>query len=232
MEVRWAVATIRRQPLVVALPSLLLAVLAAVLTYSTVPVYTAAARGVVSVAEPSSRSANVLTSGSQYILARLTSYAELATTTQVLDPVAATFGLPQGGPALARSVSAQNEVHTAFIDVSASDEQPQRAAAVADAVLARLAATVDDLENGNVRLVSTGPVAVPTAPSNKGVTVNVVLGALGGLVLGVALAVLAQFARDRRGTGQSQPQSLPAAEGEQDPLTPPQPAATGPASQG
>jgi capsular polysaccharide biosynthesis protein len=198
MDIRWTVGAIRRHWLVVAIAAVGLGAMAGVLTYLTTPEYSATARGVVSVTWPDSRPTAALTSGSLYIQARLTSYARLATTSTVLDSVTAELRPAGTGRSLRDEVSARNEVDTAFLDVTVQDQNPAVAARAADAVLAKLRTTIGELESGAVQLAATGPAAVPTVPSNRHITKNVGLAAVGGAVLGMVLAVLIQLVAERR----------------------------------
>lgn len=80
---------------------------------------------------------------------------------------------------------------TMLIQVSATDPDPDRAAQIANAVVALL--PVNDPSNGTVRYDVTEPAAVPQRPSSPDVPVTV----LAAAVLGVALAVASAVARDR-----------------------------------
>jgi capsular polysaccharide biosynthesis protein len=201
MDLRYALTAIRRMWLVVILVMVALAGLAAVMAQRTVPKYAATARGVVSVSRPDARPPSVLTSGSMYILARLTSYARLGTSSRVLDSVADELGLARTGQALRDRVVARNEVGTAFLDVTVADHDPATAARIADATMRQLATVVTDLESGAVTLTPTGPAATASTPVGPPRPLVVGLGTAGGAVAGAVLAVLAQLARDRRRVG-------------------------------
>ena len=200
MDLRDVLRAVRRLWFVVVLSLIAVSVLAAVLAVRTEPRYATTARGVVSVTDPETRPPSVLASSSQYILARLTSYARLAASSRVLDPVAAEVGLDRGGGHdLRREVTAQNEVETAFIDVTVEERDPALAARIADATVRHLAATVTDLEGGTVRVTPTGSAPVPTAASNRHPTLDIGVGAVAGLLLGTLLAVLADLIRPTSG---------------------------------
>jgi polysaccharide biosynthesis transport protein len=93
MDVRRTVDAVRRRwPIVVAVAVLLPALVGA-LTLSSAPRYRATTQGFVTVNSPETRSPNVLSSGSLFILGRMTSYAQLAVTGRVLDPVVSSLGL-------------------------------------------------------------------------------------------------------------------------------------------
>ena len=144
MDLRDVLRAVRRLWFVVVLSLIAVSVLAAVLAVRTEPRYATTARGVVSVTDPETRPPSVLASSSQYILARLTSYARLAASSRVLDPVAAELGLDRAGHDLRREVTAQNEVETAFIDVTVEERDPALAARIAEATVRQLAATVTE----------------------------------------------------------------------------------------
>jgi capsular polysaccharide biosynthesis protein len=193
VDLRDVLRAVRRLWFVVVLSLIAVSVLAAVLAVRTEPRYATTARGVVTVTDPETRPPSVLASSSQYILARLTSYARLAASSRVLDPVAAELGLDRAGHDLRREVTAQNEVETAFIDVTVEERDPALAARIADATVRQLAATVTDLEGGTIRVTPTGPAPVPTAASNRHLTLDIGLGAVAGLLLGTLLAALADL---------------------------------------
>jgi receptor protein-tyrosine kinase len=161
-------------------------------------VYTATAQGVVSVAAPQTRSANVLTSGSLYIIARMTSYAQLGETPGVLDPVASSLGLGVSGRALSDRVSTSAVVDTAVIDVTAEADDPDQAAEIADATVRQLGAAVGQFENGTIQVTLSSPAIAPSTPSNFRFITNVGVALFLGLLLGMGLALAVDRVSARR----------------------------------
>ncbi|MEU2349084.1 Wzz/FepE/Etk N-terminal domain-containing protein [Modestobacter sp. NPDC049651] len=188
MDVRTTLGLLARRWLVVVGTAVVAALVVGVLAWSRTPTYTASADVLVSVAAPETRSTNVLASGSQFILQRMTSYAELATASRVLDPVATALGTDPDE--LSQHVAATASVDTALVRIRAGDRDPETAARMADAVARQLEDAVGDLENGTVRAALTAPAQVPGSPSDTSAVVLVALAAAGGLVLGAALVLL------------------------------------------
>jgi capsular polysaccharide biosynthesis protein len=120
----------------------------------------------------------------------MSSYAQMGTTARVLEPVISSLQLEETPPTLAGHVVSQSRVKTAFIDVSVEYNDPALAARIADTAARQLGTTMEQLENGNLRVVVSSPAAMPMAPSNHRLTVNLLFGAASGLILGIAIALL------------------------------------------
>ncbi|MFC0672802.1 polysaccharide biosynthesis tyrosine autokinase [Brachybacterium hainanense] len=128
-----------------------------------------------------------------YARGQITTYADLATTPLVLDPVIEELALPTSSPALARSVSAAVPQDTSLIVVTARAGTPGDSAALADAVAASLRTQVEDLEGPtSVELTVVTPATVPDRQASPDVLQNIVLGA----VAAVLAALLAALVRD------------------------------------
>lgn len=134
--------------------------------------------------------------GSNFSTDRVKSYTELATSPTVLDPVITELGLPVTAAQLAGSVQASVPLETVLIDLSATSNSPDLAAALANSVAGNLAKVIEDLETSDTRGSSpvkatvVTPATVPTLPAWPSVPVNLGLGVLVGLLVGVGLAVL------------------------------------------
>jgi len=144
-----------------------------------------------------------LVQGSTYVQSQLQSYTRLATTPTVLEPVVDQLGLDTTPARLAREVEAENPLGTVIVDVSATDADPVRAAAIANAVTRSLRDEATRLSpesaDGSSALalsvVAVAPVPVhPTSPDRRLLTLT---GAAAGGALGVAGALL-RFATDAR----------------------------------
>jgi len=186
-----------RWPVVLAV-TVLAALLAALISMMTPRAYTTSTQGFVSVSDPQARSQNVLASGSQYILARMTSYAALASSTEVLTPVVETLGLDRSAAELSAQMSSRTVVNTTFIEVTVEDADPALAARIADATMQQLATTIQDLENGTVHVEVPQPAPVPDTPKDRHTIRNAALGGSAGIVLGIGIAVLVSRILDRR----------------------------------
>ncbi|WP_062206113.1 polysaccharide biosynthesis tyrosine autokinase [Demequina salsinemoris] len=165
------------------------------MTAVTPPTYTASAKVFVSTSGASSVSE--LQQGSSFTLARVATYADLATTQSVLDPTIEALGLTDtAAQDLRGEVSATASTSKSVIDITATDEDPAFATALATEVATQLGVVVEDLETtdgGDGSTVSLSVVQqaeTPQYPSSPNLKLNLALGALLGLALGVGIALL------------------------------------------
>lgn len=149
-----------------------------------------------------------LVQGNSFTLSRVKTYASLATSQDVLERVIADLGLTLDSQTLAESVAASPVLDTTIIEINAVDEDPALAARIADAVAASLATTVAEIESPGeggspVQLTTVERATVPQTPVSPRPMLNVALGALLGLALGIAIALLREVLdtriRDERG---------------------------------
>lgn len=168
----------------------------AVVVNSISPVkYEAQSQQFVSMTDQSSSIAKIL-SGSQFTLQRVKSYTQVATSSQVLDPVIRDLGLPTTASTLAGRVEVSNPLDTVLIQISVKDGDPKRAADIANAISTQLANVVDMIERPQggttapVKLSVTQPALPPTAPVSPRKGLNLALGLLVGLALGAGAALL------------------------------------------
>ncbi|WP_120003297.1 polysaccharide biosynthesis tyrosine autokinase [Nesterenkonia muleiensis] len=134
--------------------------------------------------------------GNVYTEARMASYVELATTPRVLDPVIEELGLDESATSLANRLDVTNSTNTTIISLTATDENPVFAADVANAASVSLTEAVNEAETlpgseqapvNITQVTQAQPAATPSSPQ---IPLNVALGALVGLALGVGVAVL------------------------------------------
>ena len=195
MEPAQVLAALRRSWWLVVVAALLGLAGAAVANASTPRLYRADVQQFVSFADQSDSSANVL-SGSQFTLQRVKSYTQVATSAQVLEPVIHDLRLPMTTSSLAAEIQATNPLDTVLIDIAVTDTDPRRAARLANAIAARFGLVVADLErppgggDSPVKVSVTEPAAVPGAPVSPRVNLNLALGLLAGIALGVGGALL------------------------------------------
>ncbi|WIB78035.1 polysaccharide biosynthesis tyrosine autokinase [Curtobacterium sp. MCPF17_002] len=135
-----------------------------------------------------------LSQSNNFSAARVTSYAALATTPEVLRAAATAAGLHGEDAEIADAVDVSTEPDTVIIDIGATATNPDRAAAIANAVAAELIDAVARVERGNgtaVIRLSVVEEAIPAEePFTPRVPVNIALGLLAGLTLGIAGALL------------------------------------------
>ncbi len=135
------------------------------------------------------------TGGSQFVNQRVPTYPDVARSQTVLAPVIEELSLPDSVTDLRSRIEAVNPPDTSQVDISVTDRDPGRAAAVANAVAERFSTTVEDLEQRRdgvtpVDLTVTDPATVPSAPVFPAPALLLGLGLFVGLALGAAAAVL------------------------------------------
>jgi capsular exopolysaccharide synthesis family protein len=144
-----------------------------------------------------------LLQGSSFSLAQVQSYAQLATTPAVLEPVIADLGLDVTPAQLATRVTASVPLNTVIINITATDASPKQARDISNAVSSSLRTVTTDLTpqtttgSGVVSLAIVAPATTPTVPAGPNRHLIELLAALVGLVLGVIYAVT-RFALDTR----------------------------------
>lgn len=160
------------------------------------PKYTASTRLYVSVRTGEGAASIDLNQGTTFARQAVTTYADVAVSAIVLDPVIEKLGLTQTVGGLASQVSASSPAGTVLIDIAVTDSSPAQAANLANAVGESFADIVTEtLEKPsgsgaslvNVRTIQ--PASAPSRPSAPNVPVLIGVGLLSGLALGVAIAV-------------------------------------------
>jgi receptor protein-tyrosine kinase len=134
--------------------------------------------------------------GSQFSQQRVTSYAQLVTGQQVAARVIERLELSETASDLSRRISADPLPDTVLINVSVTDESPERAQGIAQALgedFPEFAAELESSEGGvaspvTVRVTETA--RLPRSPSSPKPLRNSGLGLLVGALAGAGLAVL------------------------------------------
>lgn len=167
---------------------------AAGITHQMTPTYRASAQ--LFVALESADTALELSSAANFSSQRVKSYPTLVDSPLVLEPTIAELGLNTTPDLLAERVSAEVPPNTVLIQVYVDDASPQMAADIANTVSANLAKVVENLDRTRddrpspVRLSITRQATPPTLPRSPIPLLNLALGLLGGLVLGLSAAAL------------------------------------------
>jgi len=146
-----------------------------------------------------SGSATDLNQGSAYTQNQILSFAQLTKSSLVLTPVIEQLGIEGTAKNLATSVNVSTPQNTVVLDVAVDNNDPERAAVIANAVAASLSKnveqiapkTVDGTPSVSVRVIE--PATVPTEPSSPNVRINVLAGFLLGLFLSILIIVLRQL---------------------------------------
>ena len=174
---------------------------AAGFTLLQTPKYVATTR--VFVSTSSASTVTDLGSGTSYSQQIARSFAEIVSTSLILEPVIEELGLDRTTSALSKQVSATAQLNTVLLDISVTDADPELAAEIANAVTASLIETVPELapatsESGSpVRVTVAQPAGVPAAPSSPNVPLFLIVGALVGLGLGVGISFLREVLDNR-----------------------------------
>jgi tyrosine-protein kinase len=184
---------LRRRWLGVFIIALTALALASAVTLALPKKYTATTRLFIAVA---GESVTDLAQGSNFAEKQMASYAEVATSPKVLTPVIMQLGLQTTPKDLAESVEATVPVDTVILEIAATDPDPTRAAQIANAVGQQLAKATGELSPQT--LAGTKPVdaytiaeaEVPDKPSSPKVLLNLGVGLILGLLLGLGVAVL------------------------------------------
>lgn len=149
------------------------------------------------VAAQNSDTASSAFQGAQLSQDRVKSYTELVSSTRVSREVIQRLGAPGTPEEVAKQISATSALDSVLLNVAVTGPSPKQAALMANTVGDVFTGLVAELErptsrNGvpavAVRVVQ--PATPPSAPSSTGLPVLLALGLLGGLALGVAVALV------------------------------------------
>lgn len=167
---------------------------AAVSSMAIKPTYTAKTQ--LFVAIQNAGTVSELQQGNTFSQARVQSYVETVASPVVLQPVIDDLGLEATPAELSKKVSATSDSNTVIISINASDSSPVQASAIAQAVGESLIAVIDDIERTGdgdaspVRLSVITPASAPVSPAAPNTRLNLILGALAGLAVGLGFALL------------------------------------------
>lgn len=166
-------------------------------TFWATPQYEAQAKLYVSVQTDSQASGDLL-QGSSFARQNMATFVELATTESVLEPVSEELALGASPRVLAEIIDVSAPTDSTLIDVNVTDEDPQRAADIANEVGIQMSAVVEgeleapqgDGANSPVHINIVETAHVPEDPVTPRPRVNLALGIFLGLTVGVGIAVL------------------------------------------
>ncbi|WP_022869705.1 polysaccharide biosynthesis tyrosine autokinase [Yaniella halotolerans] len=199
MELRDYLHILRAQWVLIALVTLIGTGTGLAVTLLTTPQYEAQAKLYVSVRSDSQASGDLL-QGSNFARQNMVTFVELATTTRVLEPVADQLALGISTTQLAEKIDVSAPDDSTMMHVAVIDENPVQAAEIANEVGAQTRNLVEeDLEPAqdsasspvSIRMVE--PAEVPSVPVSPRPQLNLIMGVLLGLALGVGLAILRTF---------------------------------------
>ena len=134
--------------------------------------------------------------GNLFSQERVKSYAKIANSPAVTGPVVKQLSLDLTPDQLASRITASAPTDTVLVDLVVKDPSPTRARDIANTVSTQFAKVVADLERpasgraSPVAVTVVRPADLPTSPVSPRTTINVALGLLVGLALGIGVAVL------------------------------------------
>lgn len=172
----------------------LLAIAGFVNAKTTTPMYRSTATSYATLSQAGSVSE--LVQGSTYTQNLMQSFALVAVTPSVLDPVIEDLGLQTTSTSLANSLTVTVPLNSFLIEIRATSPDPERAAAIADAVAAELAVAAERLapstpEGGaTVRLETIAPAVIPNFAYAPNTRLEVMTWGAGGIALGVVIALI------------------------------------------
>ncbi|HEU5223292.1 MAG TPA: polysaccharide biosynthesis tyrosine autokinase [Candidatus Lumbricidophila sp.] len=140
-----------------------------------------------------------LVQGNTFAQTNVASYAQLAETPKVLQPVIDRLGLTESVAKLQGAISIDNLRETVIIAISAADSDPARAVKIADAVADSLAIAVEELAPKDaegqpaVELKTVAPAETPKAPFAPNTKLTVATGLVAGLLVGLLLVLALEF---------------------------------------
>lgn len=161
---------------------------------TSTPLYRAEAQMFVSV--DGGATASDLSQGGSFSESRVSSYAKLSTSPSVLAAAARKAQVADTVPELQGSVRTTTSADTVILSIAATQPDPERAAALANAVAEQTVKLVGDIEKTDalgeslVKLSIYQRAEAPTVPTSPRVIVDIVVGALLGLLLGIGTALL------------------------------------------
>jgi capsular exopolysaccharide synthesis family protein len=191
-----SVRGLRRQWPVVVLLAALSVTTAAAYTVRQLPAYAATAQLFVSVHFTDASAGSALDQDGSLVQQRITTYADILTSPTILDAVRDELRLPISTEALAGQVAVGSPPDTVLLNITVTDVSPARAAAIANAIARQFPAFVMQLETrpgaaqSPVTITMTRTATAPNHPISPRMPLNLALGLLIGLALGVGAAVL------------------------------------------
>jgi succinoglycan biosynthesis transport protein ExoP len=186
---------LRKRWIVIATATLLGLAGAAAVTILSTPIYQAST--LVYVQVQSSGSVGELVQGSSFVQSQVKSFSEVVRTPRVLDTAIKNLRLDESANDLAESISASTPVDTVNIAITVSDETPNGAAEIANAVTSSFRDVVEEITTSSgpnptsqVSVSVLKDATVPIEPVSPNTNLNLVLGIVIGFILGLAVAVL------------------------------------------
>ena len=168
---------------------------AAAATLAATPLYKSTTTVYVSAGDAQANLGSAYT-GSLLSQQRVTSYVEVAKGRKIAQTIVTQLGLTLKPDAVVAMMSVDNPLDTVLLNLSVSNPDPVLAQRIATAWVQQLTRAVDQIEQSGTggtslfKLSVVEPASLPTSPYSPRPTVNLALGLLVGLAIGVGTAVL------------------------------------------
>ncbi len=194
MELRDYLHVLRKHAVLIIIMTLVGVGAAAAWSLTRTPMYNASST--VYVSTQAGDSVAELQQGQSFTQARVATYAALATTPVVIDPVITELGLDSTAAAQAGRVTATATTGTNLIRITVTDADPAQAAEISNAIAASLTTTVESLDTlegqtaSPVRLTRVENALPPSQASSPNAPLNLALGLLLGIAAGIGAAML------------------------------------------
>lgn len=194
MELIDYIRILRKNWLIIVVATLLGIGIAATYSLTRTPQYET--QSTVFVSSQSGSTIQDLQQGNVFTQQRVTTYTNLVSTPIVMNPVIAELDLGITAAQLDAQVDASSALNTTLITITVTNPDAILAADIANALASSLTAAVEEIETPNdsdvspVRLTRVKDALPPLSPSSPNVPLNLALGALVGLAIGIGTAVL------------------------------------------
>lgn len=195
MELQEYFRILRKRWLIIAGTTLVVIALAALYTILVPKQYESRTELFVSTSAGEGAAGDLL-QGSNFTQQRVKSYADVIKAPLVLDPVIDDLGLDITSQQLEQQITTEVPLDTVLIEVTVTDEDPARAAAIAQGVSTQFIAAVDDIESARsdsttpITVTVTRPATPAAGPSSPKPVLDLLIGAVLGFFLGLVLALI------------------------------------------
>lgn len=177
---------------------LIFTAVAAAYTYSSTKKYEASAEIFVATAATDANATN-LAAGNTFSEARVQTYTSIAASPAITDAVVKQLHLTMSSAALAKEITSDAPLNKVLVNIHVTDNSPEQAAVLCNAVAQQFTTVVASLEQTSasapspVKLTVTKPATAPSGPVSPKKKLDIGIGFLLGLIVGIAAAVIREL---------------------------------------
>ncbi|MBM0225702.1 polysaccharide biosynthesis tyrosine autokinase [Micromonospora sp. ATA51] len=137
-----------------------------------------------------------LNQGGTFSQQRVKSYADIVTSPAVIQPVIESLNLPYSVDELGGRIATETPLDTVLLNISVTDTSAKRARAIANEIAVQLPRLIDEIETPSgqsaspVKVSVTREATLPSAPIGPRTKLNLALGLLLGIAIGVGTAIV------------------------------------------